>query len=70
MQFILNITTLICEVLTAMTNVIFGYDDRGSRFLETIMLTYQHMCHHTPDDSITFIRMTSQTFTQKGKCHK
>jgi hypothetical protein len=63
-----NITTLICEVLTAMINKIFGHDDGGGTFLETITLTYQHTCHHIPGDSITFIRMTSQIFTQKGKC--
>jgi hypothetical protein len=68
LQFILNITTLICEVLTATTIKIFGHDNGGSRFLETIMLTYQHTCHHIPNDSITFIRITSQTFKEKGKC--
>jgi hypothetical protein len=41
LQFILNITTLICDVLTGMTIKIFGHDDGGSRYLETTMLTYQ-----------------------------
>lgn len=57
MQSILNIAMLICEMLTAVTNKIFDHDDGGSRLLEAIMLTYQHISYprgqHNLNQNIT-----------------